>query len=335
MVTLVAAASAVAAGPVAAAPSCPPGIGVSLVPSGSAHDPRDANYIVAEVAPGSGFSRQVRFCNGTSSTVTLATYANAATVRDGSLLPTGTGHVGNELTSWTKVAPTTLHLAPQSAALVDVQVRVPPGASGGERYGVVYGELPARPGASGVRVASRVGMRMYVLVHAPGQSDRSGFTVDSLQAERRADGIPVVKAQVHNTGARALDITGELRLSDGPGGTSAGPFPAQLGTTLAPGQTEPVTVPLAKDLPDGPWRATITLQSGLLRRAAQATILFPHTAGVAAAPVKATAVPLTKNRDVVVPIALALLLFGLIALLLLWWRRRTLTDPTNRVVPPG
>jgi hypothetical protein len=131
-----------------------------------------------------------------------------------------------------------------------------------------------------------------------------------------------VTAQVHNTGGRALDMTGSLKLSAGPGGLSAGPFPARLGTTLAPGQTEPVTVLLDKSVPNGPWTARIDLQSGLLKRAAEGTILFPTAAGTTSAPVKAKNVSLAKNRNFLVPLAI-LLLFGIaIGIFFLFWKRR-------------
>jgi hypothetical protein len=83
---------------------------------------------------------------------------------------------------------------------------------------------------------------------------------------------------VHNTGGRALDMSGTLRISAGPGGLKAGPFPASLGTTLAIGDTEPVTILLDKQLPAGPWKARVDLHSGLVQRHAQATITFPPTA---------------------------------------------------------
>jgi hypothetical protein len=86
---------------------------------------------------------------------------------------------------------------------------------------------------------------------------------------------------VRNTGGRALDVSGTLRLRAGPGGLSAGPFPATLGTTLAIGDTEPVTILLDRRLPAGPWQARVTLHSGLIERNTQATITFPaaHQAG--------------------------------------------------------
>jgi len=113
-----------------------------------------------------------------------------------------------------------------------------------------------------------------------------------------------------------------LKLDKGPGGLSAGPFPVRLGTTLAPGQSEPVTVALDKSLPAGPWHARIDLQSGLVKRAAEGTITFPTKAGTSAAPVKAHNIPLTKNRHFLVPLALLLLLLLAIGIFLLLWKRR-------------
>ncbi|MEU6432166.1 hypothetical protein ABZ860_40205 [Microbispora sp. NPDC046973] len=55
--------------------------------------------------------------------------------------------------------------------------------------------------------------------------------------ERDATGHPVLAAQVRNTGGRALDLSGSLSLSEGPGGLRAGPYPAVLGVTLRPGET--------------------------------------------------------------------------------------------------
>ena len=89
-----------------------------------------------------------------------------------------------------------------------------------------------------------------------------------------ARGQMVVQAQVHNTGGQAVDVTGDLKLTGGPDGLSAGPY-QEPGITLAPGQSEPIRVFLDKQLPDGPWRALIDLTSGITQRSAEATIDFP------------------------------------------------------------
>ena len=88
-------------------------------------------------------------------------------------------------------------------------------------------------------------------------------------------------------------MNGTLELSAGPGGLSAGPFPASLGVTLAIGDTEPVTILLDKRLPAGPWDARIALRSGLLERSGRATITFPDAG--ASPPVK----PTTSSRAAV------------------------------------
>jgi hypothetical protein len=88
----------------------------------------------------------------------------------------------------------------------------------------------------------------------------------------------MVVATVHNTGGRALDMYGTLQLTAGPGGLSAGPFSANLGVTLAIGDTEPIKIVLDKQLPDGPWNARVTLHSGLITNSARATIAFPNAA---------------------------------------------------------
>ena len=92
---------------------------------------------------------------------------------------------------------------------------------------------------------------------------------------RAGDGQPDVVASVHNTGGVALNMSGSLQLTHGPGGLNDGPFPVIVGTNVAPHQTEPVSVLLNEQVPDGPWDANIAMVSGLLKRSAQATITFP------------------------------------------------------------
>jgi hypothetical protein len=145
------------------------------------------------------------------------------------------------------------------------------------------------------------------------------MTINSLTAKRSPDGRPMVVATVHNTGGRALDMNGTLQLSAGPGGLSAGPFPATLGVTLGIGDTEPVTIALDRRLPAGPWDALITLRSGLLEHSARATITFPDAG--ASPPVKTT----SPRPGWVYPAAIAALVVLLllsIAALLVALRRR-------------
>ena len=132
---------------------------------------------------------------------------------------------------------------------------------------------------------------------------------------------------MHNTGGRALDMSGTLELLAGPGGLRAGPFTADLGITLAIGGTEPVTIILDERVPAGPWDARISLHSGLLERSARATITFPH-AGVSP-PVDTESTPAGWLYPVVAALVL-LLLRGVGALLALRRRRRRPPAPAAK-----
>jgi hypothetical protein len=216
------------------------------------------------------------------------------------------------------------------AVIATVHFTVPLDASAGERYGGVVVESPSI-GSGGIAVGGRVGIRVYLDV-STGGAPKSDFTIDSLQAVRAQDGTPAVLAKVHNTGARALDMRGSLQLSNGPAGLSAGPFDAKLGTTLAPGDTAPVVVPLDKAIRGGPWTAVISMKSGLLERRAEGILTFPDDAGAAATAVMARQLPLYKDKSVVFPIAIGV--FGLVLLLLLGFLGR-LRLTNRRKKEPG
>jgi hypothetical protein len=162
-----------------------------------------------------------------------------------------------------------------SKATAMVTITVPKDAAPGEQYGVIWAEArSAAKAGGGVVQVSRVGVRLYVSV-GPGGPPPANFTIDTMTAQRAANGQPMVVASVHNTGGRAMDMSGALELTKGPGGLSAGPFPANVGVTLAVGADAKVTVALDKALPAGPWQATIKLRSGLIERETSATLTFP------------------------------------------------------------
>jgi hypothetical protein len=251
-------------------------IGLQLldIPAKARDDPRARIYVVDHLAPGTVIRRRVEVSNTSAAAAHLVIYPAAATIEGGSFRG-AVGHTPNELSSWTSVRPGGVDVPGDGHATATVTITVPRDAAPGEQYGVVWVEARSQPVAEGgVTRVSRVGIRLYVSV-GPGGPPAAGFTIDSLTAQRSSDGRPTVLATVHNTGGRALDMSGTLRLSAGPGGLSAGPFPAGLGTTLGIGDTEDVTIALDKRLPAGPWNARITLHSGFLEHSAQATISFP------------------------------------------------------------
>ena len=302
-----------------------PGLGIRLLeaPTALANDPRAHIYIIDHLAPGTVIHRKVQVSDGTTTPLDISLYAAGSDI-EGGLWSPFTGRQPDELSQWISVAPSSIHLNPGESAVVEATIDVPADASAGERYAVVWAEAHI-PGNGPVQEVARTGVRVYLSVGSGG-APPTDFRIDSLSGARTDDGHPEVLAQVHNIGGRAIDLDGSLKLTDGPGALAAGPFPAKLGTTLAPGQSEPVTVILDKALPAGPWHARVILQSDLVKRAAEATITFPSGDGIVGPPVKAVPVPLTKNRNVLVPIAIGLIVLAAIALLLWLWRRRRRRD---------
>jgi hypothetical protein len=214
-------------------------------------------------------------------------YAAGATIESG-LFIGDAGRTPNDMSSWTSVNPAAPQIPAGGTATATVRIAVPADAPAGERYAVVWAEVRSSVGVGGgVTEVNRVGIRIYLFVGA-GAVPADNFTIGSLTAQRGAHGNPEVIAMVRNTGGRALDMSGALQLSGGPGGLSAGPFPAVLGVTLAIGATEPVVVSLNEVVPSGPWLARITLRSGLTVRTAQATVTFPQSGS--SSPVTAVAI---------------------------------------------
>lgn len=84
--------------------------------------------------------------------------------------------------------------------------------------------------------------------------------------------------------------------------------------TLAIGATEPVTIPLDKQIPAGPWHAQVNLASGLIHRSAGATITFP-AAGTSTAVSTRQGLSWIIIIIIILLIVIVLLLLGTIYLL--------------------
>jgi hypothetical protein len=322
VVVLVAAVLLALVGPAPAARAEGGSVGIRLTeaPSSRAGDPRARQYIVDHVAPGTEVRRRFEVSNSTSAPQDIQLYAASASLENGAFV-FGDGRSANELTGWTSVSPPTLRLAPGAAGTAMVTIAVPPGVSGGERYGVVWAELPGAAGASGITLVNRVGIRMYLSVGAAAEPV-TDFRLNSFAPSLGTDGRPGVAIAACNDGGRAVDLEGDVTLTGGPGGTSAGPFASDGATTLGPGQCGTVPVHLRAGLPRGPWTARARLHSGAVVREVEAPLTFPADVGTAPA-VKARPVVTGTGwgRLLALVAALALLLAALAAFLT-WWRRR-------------
>ena len=319
------------AGSVLAQSGTPPGsIGIRLLdaPAKLASDPRARLYVIDHLNQGDTIRRRIEVSSGLGHTVRLQLYAAGLFIAKGKFRFLDS-RTQNELSSWIKVDQPFVDLAPHGSATAVVTIAVPIDAEDGERYAVVWAETPPSSGP-GTDVASidRVGIRVYLSVGRNG-GPPTDFRIESLTAARDESGRPVVSATVVNTGGRAIDLSGTLRLSEGPGGLSAGPFPVQLGTTIGIGQRAPVHVVLMRAIPDGPWTADLRLHSDLVRRQAHARILFPSATG------SSVPVPGTPSNGSLMWLAVILAIVAALAvglwLLLLVRRRRKDPDHTAEI----
>ncbi|MFH8774942.1 MULTISPECIES: peptidase [unclassified Streptomyces] len=246
------------------------------VPAALVNDTRARQYIIDNLRPGTTIRRRVEVANTSDEPARVVMYPSSARIRHGSFVG-ALGRRRNELTSWTSLNRRRLIVRPHSTARTSVTIHVPRDAAPGERYGVVWAQVSGGHGP-GVTLVNRAGIRLYLSVggHNP---PPTRFRVGTMTAERDRAGRAIVRAQVHNTGGRALDLSGTLSLTKVRGSISAGPYPVQLGTTLAPGQSETVTVLVTDQVANGPWTATLHLKSGLYEDTYRASITFPRHPG--------------------------------------------------------
>ncbi|MGW0769768.1 peptidase [Streptomyces sp. NPDC002676] len=228
-------------------------------------------YIVDHLNPGTTIKRGIEISNKSSAARRIDLYAAAASIeKDGFTF--AAKHTPNELTQWTRVKPPFVILGPHSKAKAEITINVARTAQAGERYAVVWAEnRMAADATHNIGSITRVGLRIYLDI-GPGGEPLSDFKIETMTGARDKQGRPSITAAVRNLGRRAVDLNGSLDLRDGPGGISAGPFRVASVVTLASHGMGTVTVPLDPGLPDGPWKAKLTLRSGTVERTSTATV---------------------------------------------------------------
>lgn len=257
-------------------PAAPAGsIGIRLmdVAEHLKDDPRANIYITDNVPPGGTVTHHVSVSNNTGAPQTIDVYAGPATLTDGTFAVAERGET-NALTSWITVGQDRVQLDDGASVDVPVIIDVPADAPETEQYGAVWASL-AQPSEGAVTQISRVGVRIYLSV-GEGNGPPADFRIDDLAPTRRTDGTATLIANVTNTGGRAVDLSGTLNLSGGPGGLTAEPVNADY-ATIAPGREGRVefVIPNSSSLPAGPWQAAVTLASGFNKHDTSASITFP------------------------------------------------------------
>lgn len=251
------------------------GIRLGNVSKDLADDPRAKTYIIDNVAPGNEIVRQIVVSNGTQEPLDLDLYAGPANIQDGAFDVEDRGAT-SVLTSWIALGQDTVNLAPGQEEVVEVSIKVPANAPETEQYAVIWASTQQPDNAGGtVSLVSRVGVRVYLSV-GEGNGPPSDFTITDLTPQRDADGNAALVANINNSGGRAVDLSGTLDLTNGPGGLTANTVSAQT-TTIAPGEGGKVlfALPDSASLPAGPWQAAVNLESGFNKHDSSAEITFP------------------------------------------------------------
>lgn len=264
--------------PVGAQPTdspAPGGVGIRLLeaPVALRNDPRAQAYIIDNLAPGTQITRRIEVSNGTEREQMISLYPAAATISDSGGFEVGEDRAVNELTTWMQVSPGEVTVAAHSAAEATVTIDVPADAPEGEQYAVVWAQMAGQRTSAGIQNVSRAGIRTYLSV-GPGNGPAADFRITGMSAHRSDTGAPQVLAEVANTGGRAIDPTGTLTLSGGPGGVSTTPVTSS-GGSVAPGKTGTITFTLDPALAAGPWNAAADINSGLISHSSHGSLTFP------------------------------------------------------------
>ncbi|GIG88496.1 hypothetical protein [Plantactinospora endophytica] len=249
------------------------------VPPGDKPSDADLTRLAAHARPGDVVDRWIEVVNPSRLRQHVTVYPAGATIRNDTF-SYAEGRTGNELSRWTRVPSSTFRLEPRAKKPVRIRLTVPASAAPGERYAVIWAQIAAAAPKSPKRAgkappARRTGLRVYLNV-GTGAEPQPAFEIVGMRAEQTARGVPVVVAQVRNTGPRALDPHGTLRLSTASSPAALGPFTALGGVTIAPQSSGSMTVPLYGRLPAGPWNAELAVADGAVLRESKATLSLPE-----------------------------------------------------------
>jgi hypothetical protein len=134
--------------------------GVRAIPEDANAD--DRGYIIEKAARGATLTRHIAVSNRTAEPISVRVYAGSAEMAEGEFV-FGDREDRNTTTRWTTVTPSTLRVQPGREVRAKVRISVPRGTTPGERYAVIWAELPSAD-ESGVTVVNRVGVRVYLTV---------------------------------------------------------------------------------------------------------------------------------------------------------------------------
>jgi len=139
------------------------GIRIAQIPAALANEPLAGSYIISRLQPGVAFEQRLEVFNTSTQVIKVSVYPGLATFKDRKFL-IGNGRDGNELTSWTKLAFSSVSLKPNTSQYFTMTISPPADALSLQQFGVIWAEVQGAPNSAGITAVSRVGIRMYIPV---------------------------------------------------------------------------------------------------------------------------------------------------------------------------
>lgn len=173
-------------------------LGIALLdyPVSVKGDPQASSWIVVRLIPGSVNTQHIKVFNTTNASMTVNIDAGAATNENGvfNFAPEG---VGNLLTSWTSIKPSSGVIPANSSMEASVTITVPSDAVPSMQYGVIWASQNALVSKAGVAITNRVGIRMYNPV--------GNYSLPTPTPTATTTGTPVVV--VHNKSTELFGVS--------------------------------------------------------------------------------------------------------------------------------
>lgn len=221
-------------------------------------DPERSANLVERMAPGESVTRTLVITNPDDQPQRFTVSAAGATVTNADGFLPSDEEPNAQLAQWITPVAQATEVPAHGSVAVPLRITVPPNASDGERYALMWVESATDAPNEGLSFGSRIGVRTYVQV-AQGGSPHTDFEIENASVRDDA-GQPALAVQVRNHSDHAIDLRGTLTLHDGPGGLQSGT--TELGADTIPiDGTGTVIAPIPASTPGGAWTADVALRA--------------------------------------------------------------------------
>ncbi|HEC66541.1 MAG TPA: DUF916 domain-containing protein [bacterium] len=194
--------------------------GLGIYPNASEVDeknPLTKSWFIYILEPGEVKKGKVVIVNTSNELVELEVYpVDAVTTKDGAFAPEPKDKKKIGVGAWTTLAESEISLASKETKTIDFVIEVPEDAEVGDQMGAIImqnKELSSGPAESGLRIATRVGVRMYITI--------PGDIIKELEfkefTQKTEDRIVIFSSTFVNKGNVRIRLKGSIEITDVPG----------------------------------------------------------------------------------------------------------------------